>query len=220
MRDWKHFLSMMLGLVLCGSGVYCCVQANIGLSPWDTLSMGVANRTGILFGDAILWTSVAVLVLDVILREKIGVGTILNALLLGKVVDLLAWIDPVPMAESFGWSVALMLIGQELLCVGTYFYIAAGAGCGPRDSLMVALNRRFPRMPIGLARFTIECTVLVLGWVMGAPAGVGTAMSMFGISFLMQITFKALHFDAKSVCHESLRETAVRMFGRKEMRTE
>ena len=212
--EWKRLGRLMWGLLLCGTGIYLELRANIGLSPWDALTEGVSLRTGMLFGDASVLTSIAVLLLDVVLREPIGVGTILNAALIGKVVDVLAWWDPIPYCHSMLTGVPVLLLGQLAICVGSYYYIGAAMGCGPRDSLMIFIGKRWPKIPIGLARFTVECTVLTMGWLMGAPVGLGTVLFMFGISFLLQLVFRLYRFDVRTVVHEDVAATLRRWLGR------
>jgi len=214
MDDWKRLLRLLWGLTLCGTGIYLEVRANIGLSPWDAFAMGISLHTGMHFGDAVLWTGAVVLAIDVLLREKLGVGTILNAILVGKIVDLLDWMDLVPQMQSLLTGTGLLLAGLVLICIGSYYYISAGWGCGPRDSLMVYLSRRFRRLPIGLARFSVECTVLVVGWLLGAQVGLGTVLFMFGISFMLQLVFSLYRFDPKTVVHEDAAAALCRWFRR------
>lgn len=214
MKELKRTIRLLFGLYLCGLGIYLEVRANIGLSPWDAFAAGVSLRTGMGMGNAIVLTGAGVLILDLLLREPIGVGTILNALLIGKFTDLMEWFDPVPYMDSMLAGVPLLLLGQAAICVGSYYYISAGWGCGPRDSLMVSISKRWPRVPIGLARFAVECIVLLFGWGLGAPVGLGTVLFMFGISFMLQLVFHLYRFDAKSLVHESLPATLRRWGGK------
>lgn len=101
----------------------------------------------------------------------------------------------------------MLLLGQVSICIGSYFYIGASMGCGPRDALMVALGKRMPNVPIGITRGLIEGTVLLIGWLLGAKVGIGTVISVFGISFILETTFKLLHFDVTNVDHESVVDT-------------
>ena len=98
---------------------------------------------------------------------------------------------------GFSSGVALLLLGQLAIAVGSYFYIGAGLCCGPRDALMVALCKRFRFVPVGLIRGTIEGSVLFLGWLLGAKVGVGTLIYVFSISFFLQATFSILKFNVR-----------------------
>lgn len=140
-------------------------------------------------------------------RERFGLGTILNAVLIGFGVDVLQYYHAVPLIENYWLGIIVMFLGQFSISLGTYFYISAGLGSGPRDSLMIGLKRRLPKVPIGMIRGLIEGSVLLAGWLLGAKVGLGTIIAAFGISTILQLTFNWLHFDAKSVQHEGIWQT-------------
>ncbi|MEG0918601.1 MAG: hypothetical protein RSA49_02820 [Anaerovoracaceae bacterium] len=203
----KKFLIGNFGLFLCAVGIYFLIQANIGLAPWDALAIGVSMKTGMLYGDAVLIISVAVLVIDVIVGEKIGIISILNAVIIGKIVDVFNHFDILPMQENFFMGLLVMLIGQVVLSFGCYYYIKPGLGCGPRDSLMVALGKKIDHFPIGVIKGILETSVMIIGWLMGAKIGIGTVLCMFGMSVIMQFVFDIMKFDVKAVKHESVFQT-------------
>lgn len=203
----RRFASLIFGLTLCAVGAYLTIQANIGLAPWDAFSMGVANQTGLSFGNANVGTGLCIILLDILLREKIGFGTLLNAILIGKLVDLLDYLQLVPMLENFWLGLPLMLLGQCIVCVGCYFYISPGLGCGPRDSLMVALGKQVKRLPIGLVRILLEGSALLCGWLMGAKVGLGTLFAAVGVGFVLEIVFRLFRFNVREVRHESILQT-------------
>ena len=91
--------------------------------------------------------------------------------------------------------------------MGSYYYIGAALGCGPRDALMVALGKRLKKTPIGLVRMLIEGTALLIGWALGAKVGLGTVISVFGMGTILQVTFQILKFDVKDITHEGLGDT-------------
>lgn len=138
---------------------------------------------------------------------RFGLGTILNAVLIGFGVDVLQYYHAVPLIENYWLGIIVMFLGQFSISLGTYFYISAGLGSGPRDSLMIGLKRRLPKVPIGMIRGLIEGSVLLAGWLLGAKVGLGTIIAAFGISTILQLTFNWLHFDAKSVQHEGIWQT-------------
>ena len=204
---FKRFLRLMIGLLLAALGIYFTIRANVGLAPWDAFSMGVSMQTGLHYGDVVVLTGLVIIILDFFLKEKIGFGTILNALLVGKFTDFFLWLDWIPKMQSLASGVVLLLTGYVIFCYGCYLYIGAAFGCGPRDSLMVALGKRLDRFPIGLVRGLIEGTVLLIGWLLGAKVGIGTVISVFGISSIMQAIFRVLRFNVKAVSHESIPDT-------------
>lgn len=208
-----RFFRMIFGIAFYACGVYLTIQANLGLSPWDALHMGISETTGMRFGDAGVVVGLGVLVIAVLLGEKVGFGTLINTVMIGKLVDVFNYFEVLPKVEGFLPGLAMLLIGQVIVCFGMYFYIGAALGTGPRDSLMVALNRKLPRIPIGLTRGIIEGTVLVIGWMLGGKVGIGTLIAVFGIGFIMQGVFALMHFDPKTVRHENVMETINQMRG-------
>ncbi|MDO4732993.1 MAG: hypothetical protein Q4B50_05705 [Bacillota bacterium] len=198
---------MLWGLLLCSLGIYMAIQANIGLAPWDAFSMGLSYVTNISYGDASIYTGLVIIAIDLLLREKIGFGTLLNTILIGKMVDLLEYVDLIPLLDNFWWGLALLLLGQGIMCVGAHYYISAAMGCGPRDSLMVAMGKRVKRIPVGLVRIFIEGSALLCGWLMGAKVGLGTLIAAVGVGFILELVFRLYRFDVKAVRHESFLDT-------------
>ena len=216
MRDYvRRFLRMILGIATYGCGVYMTIQANLGLSPWDALNMGVSNVSGLSFGDAGVIVGMFILVLDVLLGEKIGFGTLVNTVMIGKMVDLFNHIELLPKMNGFLPGLALLLAGQVIVCFGMAFYVGAALGSGPRDSLMIALHRKLPRVPVGMARGIVEGTALLVGWLLGAKVGIGTLVAVLGIGFIMQGVFGLLRFDPKAVRHENAVVTVNNLRNRK-----
>ena len=207
MKLAKKLLRVLPAMFLYGLGIYFTIQADIGLAPWEAFNSGCARVTGISFGNFILLSGLVILGLDVLLKEKVGIGTVINILLVGKVVDLLQFFQLMPKVRNFYAGIAVLLIGQFLISFATYLYISAGLGSGPRDSLMVALGKRLPKVPIGLIRGLLEGTVLLIGWSLGAKVGLGTVIAVLSIGLVMQATFKILRFQVRDVRHESIADT-------------
>ncbi len=202
-----RLVRLILGLFLFALGSFLTIQANIGLASWEAFSMGIANLTGQTYGNILIISGVVILGVDVLLKEKVGFGTILNTILIGVFVDMIQAFEIIPQMHGFFSGVVMLLLGQVSICIGSFFYIGASMGCGPRDALMVALGKRLPNVPIGIVRGCIEGAVLLIGWLLGAKVGIGTVISVFGISFILETTFKLLHFDVTNVEHESVVET-------------
>lgn len=199
---FKRAAVTVFGLALFSWGIYLNIQANIGLAPWTAFTKGVADVSGISFGSVSVITGLVIIVIDVLLKEPIGIATILDALLVGTMLDLFIWLDWVPLLENFAAGVVVLLIGQVFISVGSYFYIKTGLGCGPRDALMVAIGKRMPKVPIGVARGIVEGMALLVGWLLGAKVGIGTVIAALGISFILDWTFRLLRFDVRAVAHE------------------
>jgi len=164
------------------------------------------KTTGITIGTASILVGAAIVVIDLLLGEKIGLGTILNMLFIGAFLDLILMLGVIPLAPGLVTGVAMLTAGLFIIALGSYFYIDSGFGAGPRDSLMVAVTRK-TKLPVGVCRAAIELTAVAVGWLMGGMAGVGTIISAFGIGFCIQLTFKVLKFDVTAVRHETLMQT-------------
>lgn len=208
MQLLKRVLKVLFGLVLYAIGVVMTIRANIGLAPWDAFSIGIAGVTGISYGTVVVLTGVLILVAVLFMKEKIGVATIMNTLLLGTFSDILIGLDIIPLCENMWWGALMLVGGIAVIGLGSYFYISPGLGCGPRDSLMVALGKRFKRVPIGVVRGCLEGTVLLCGWLLGAKVGLGTVLSVLLIGFSLQGWFRVFRFDVKALEHESIIKTA------------
>jgi len=174
------------------------IDAELGAAPWDVFHTGVSDRTGISVGNVVIITGVALLLLWIPLRERPGLGTLLNAIVIGLVVDLtLPW---VPDSANLTMRFALMIGGVVVIAVGSGFYIGAGLGPGPRDGLMTGLAKRhmFGRqISIRAARTGVEIAVLIAGIILGGSIGIGTAAFAFGIGPLVQV------FLPKLTMHET-----------------
>ena len=203
----KEILKSALGLFIFSIGVYLTIQADIGLAPWDCLSMGVSGKVGYSYGIVHTVISIIILIIDILLKEKIGYGTILDALLVGNYVDLIDHIITLPQFHSIPISCIMVIIGLFIMGYGQYFYMDAAQGCGPRDSLLIALGKRFPKTPIGVVQTVLVGIALLIGWLLGGPVGIGTVISVFGMGTALQIVCKIMHFEPRDVVHKNVFET-------------
>jgi len=175
---------LIVGLVLFGVGIAMMVIANLGLSPWEVMHQGISRHTGIPIGTVGIMTGIIVLLLWIPLKERIGIGTMLNVILIGLVVDASLWLLPETI-ETMWLRWVLMLGGTVVIAFGSGLYIGAGLGPGPRDGLMTGLARK--GLNIGVARAGIEITVLVIGYFLGGTVGIGTLVFAFGVGPLVAI---------------------------------
>lgn len=184
---------LVTGLFLCAVGIVLFLESELGLPPWDVLHQGVAEQTDVSFGAANLAVSLAVLALSWRLGAHIGLGTLLNALLVGTFVLLLTPIDAVDglSDESLGVRIGLLPLALACFGVGSAFYICASMGAGPRDSLMLVASRRL-RVRIGAARTGIEAAALAAGFALGGTAGIGTLVFAAGIGPVVEASFRLL----------------------------
>ena len=158
------------GLVLFGVGIALMVRADLGLAPWDVLHQGVAEGTGLAIGTVTILTGIVVLLLWLPIRERPGLGTVLNVLVIGLVVD--ATLAVVPTPDALWLRAAFLVGGIFVFGPGSGLYIGSGLGPGPRDGLMTGLARR--GRSVRAVRTVIELTALAVGAVLGGSVGVGT----------------------------------------------
>ncbi len=184
------------------------LNAQIGYAPWDAFHAGLAKSLAISIGTALIGMGVLIVIVTVLLKETIGLGTILNMLLVGVFLDLILRIDLLPKAQSLPTGLIMLTVGLFIIALASYFYIGSGFGAGPRDSLMVVLARK-TKLPLGLCRGSIELAAALAGWRLGGLVGIGTVISAILLGFSLQLTFKLLHFDATLVKHESLWKTCM-----------
>jgi uncharacterized membrane protein YczE len=186
---------LIIGLVLFGVGVAFMVVANLGLSPWEVLHQGISFRTGISIGTVAIITGVGVLLLWIPLHERIGIGTVLNVLIIGPVVDVSLWLLP-DQVDMMWLRWALMVGGTVIIALGSGLYIGAGLGPGPRDGLMTGLATK--GINVAVARIGIEIAVLIIGHFLGGTVGIGTLVFAFGVGplvafFLPMFSMKPLY---------------------------
>jgi uncharacterized membrane protein YczE len=182
--------TLTAGLVLFGWGELLTVRAGIGLGPWDVLHQAIADITGIPFGTIIVATSLAVLVLAAALGERPGLGTIMNALIVGTAFDIFNRLNLAPHLDGGVAGLALDVVGVVVIGLASAVYIGANLGAGPRDSLMLAVAHRGAR--ISVARTSIEVSALGLGYVLGGSVGIGTLIFASGIGPCMEAWYRVL----------------------------
>ena len=210
----KNSVLAAFGLFGFGVGVYLTIQANIGVAPWDTFYLGVNKVTGIQYGTISVAVSFIVIAIDLLLKERIGIGMLLDAVVVGKTVDLMNWLDLVPAQQNLFAGILVMLAGLVIMGFSQYLYMTAGLCCGPRDSLLVALGKRLPKVPIGIVSTGILVTVFILGWLLDGPIGVGTIIAVVLQGNIMQLAFNIMKFEPKDVVHQDLLQSMKVIFGK------
>ncbi len=184
-----------VGLLVFGAGIGLMVRSDLGLPPWDVLHQGIAMRTPLSMGLATVATSFAVLALWIPLRERPGIGTIANAVVVGLAIDLtLLLVAPTP-GMLARWS--RLLGGLVLVAIGSGTYIGVRLGPGPRDGLMTGIARRGPSLR--LARTGVEGSALLVGWLLGGTVGIGTLVFAVGIGPLVQMALARLDLGVPRV---------------------
>ncbi len=167
----RRIVQLLVGLFLYGIAIALMVRGGIGVAPWDVLTQGIALRTGLSFGLITNLVGALVLLAWIPIRQKPGIGTVVNVLLIGPSAQVGLWV--IPELTGLPERIAVYALGLLLLAIATGLYIGARMGPGPRDGLMTGIHRRWG-WPIWVARTTIELVVLTIGWLLGGNVGVGT----------------------------------------------
>jgi uncharacterized membrane protein YczE len=193
MRLAGRLVKLLLGLALFGVGTWLGLQAHLGVGPWDVLHGGLAKHLGTPFGRTSIGVSVVVLVIALLARVRPGVGTVLNVVVIGVVIDLCLGSSLLDGLRDDALALRLLTTaaGIATVAIGSALYLGAHLGPGPRDGLMVAIHLR-TGWPVGVARAVLECTVLVVGVLLGGPVGIGTVAFALGIGPAVQVAFRVL----------------------------
>ncbi|MBR6171651.1 MAG: hypothetical protein IKQ49_00535 [Eubacterium sp.] len=200
-REW---LKIVAGLFVFSFGVHLTIFANIGLAPWDCLGMGISYHTPFNYGISMTFIALIVLGIDLLLKEKIGFGTVIDAILTGNFVQFFNSINPLEQNQILWVGIVIMLVGFVFMALGMAIYMKAQQCCGPRDSLLVGLGKRLPKVPIGIVEILLWGVVLLIGWLLGGPVGIGTLISTFGAGIVMQIVYSLMHFDPRTLEHRDV----------------
>ena len=198
-------IRLFAGFILYGLGIVVMLNAKIGVSPWDVLHHGLSFKSGITMGQASIMVGLVIVILDAALGEGVGWGTVLNMIFIGVFLDIIKSMNIVPVADNLFMGIVMMIIGIIISAIATVLYLGAGLGSGPRDGLMLALNKKFSK-PVGAIRMCIELTVLVCGWILGGSVGLGTIISAFGLGYAIQIGFKICRINSKEIKHRIIRD--------------
>ena len=197
-----------VSLFVNGFGIYLTIQANIGAGPWDVFNLGLSKTLGILYGNASIAVSVTILVIDILLREPIGIAMFIDAVVVGKSVDFFNHLHVVSSPDSLWVSIPMMIVGLFIVGYTQFTYMWSSLGCGPRDTLLVGLKRRTDKIPIGVISIGILSLATLIGWLLGGPVGIGTLICAFCSGPIMQFAFRTVRFDATQVQHQRLNEAA------------
>ena len=185
----RRVIQLLVGLFLYGAGCALTIRAGLGVDPWTVFAEGLSIHTGIGIGWITNIVGFLVLLLWIPLRQKPGVGTIANILLVGTSIQFVLWI--MPPVSGLWLQVVVLLAGIVTVAIASGLYIGARFGPGPRDGLMTGMNSRLG-WPIWVCRALVEVTVLVIGWLLGGTVGIGTVLFAVLIGPLVHIALPLL----------------------------
>lgn len=195
-RFWRDFLLIQIGFAMFSFAIAVGIRVNLGASSWAVLEVALAQIFHITPGTASVLVGAVVLLIALALREPIGWGTVANILSIGPWVDLFLWLLPVARA-NLPLQLLYLLVGIVAMSIGSAIYIGINAGAGPRDSLMMAIART-TILDVRSARVIIETTVVVGGWLLGGPLGVGTVLFALLIGPGVQAAFRLFRMETYS----------------------
>jgi uncharacterized membrane protein YczE len=190
---WKEFLIIQVGFAIFGFAIAAMIRANLGTSAWAVLEVALSKIVGVSPGTVTVLMGFVVLSGALIMREKIGWGTLANILSVGPWIDLGLWTIP-SVQDNLLLQIPMLLVAIGAMGLASAIYIGVDAGAGPRDSLMLAI-RRTTGVSIRVARAIIEVTVVLIGWLLGGPAGIGTVVFAVLIGPSVQAGFKLLKVE-------------------------
>ena len=151
--------------------------------------------------------SLTAVILQLLLRERIGFATLFDTLLTGNIVQFLCDLSPYPENHSVWLGIAFMLFGFLFIALGMYVYMSAEMGCGPKDGLLITIGKRLPKIPIGVVEILLFAFVTLIGWLLGGAVGIGTLISIFGAGAVMHLFYMLIHFEPRELKHKSIAET-------------
>jgi uncharacterized membrane protein YczE len=184
----RDFFVIQIGFALYGLSIALTIQADLGTNTWSVFEVALSQISGLSIGTMSIIVAFCVLVLVLLLREKVGWGTLGNILSIGLWLDLFLWLIPF-VDDQLILQFAMMLSGVFIQGIASAIYIGVDAGAGPRDSLMLAVHRT-TRLSLRASRATVELTVFFIGWLLGGPAGIGTLVFAVLIGPAVQWAFK------------------------------
>lgn len=199
----KTLIRLFLGLFIYALSTVMSINANLGLGPWNAFHVGLSLNTPLTIGKAQVLVGLLIILVGMTMKQIPGWGTLLNMYFIGTFVDIINDANIVPKFSNFWLQLLMLIVSMFALGYGTYLYLSAQLGAGPRDGLMVGLVKKTGK-PVWLIRNLIEATVLILGVLMGAPIGIGTIIYTLGIGYAVQWVFLFFHYDAKAIKYRTI----------------
>jgi len=214
----QRLIRLFIGIFLYAVGIVLTINANLGLSPWDVFHQGITYFTGITMGQASIGVGIILVMINAVLGERLGWGTLCNMLFIGLFMDIIMLNHLLPIFNEVISGVIIMFLGMFIIGIASYFYIGAGLGSGPRDGLMIALTKKTHKS-VRFVRNSIEISALFIGYLLGGFVGLGTLIMSVALGYIIQFAFKLFKFNVNNIEHrfinEDLKIIREKMFKRK-----
>ncbi|MBT8172204.1 hypothetical protein KJN74_04980 [Candidatus Bathyarchaeota archaeon] len=188
---------LFTGYFLCALGIVANLYANLGTSPWNVFHVGLTNITGLSLGQISQIVGLIIIILTWKFGFGPGFGTIANMIFIGFFVDLIIYLNIIPIQTQLLWKVIQLITSILTIGLGAFFYLRTQLGAGPRDGLMVVLTKFFNK-PVSYIRISMDVIVTIIGYFLGGPLGVGSVLSALSLGYSMQFFFKIGKFDCQS----------------------
>lgn len=196
----QQSVKLFFGLLLYAVGIVLTINANLGLAPWDVLHQGMTSHINITMGEASIAIGLALIIINSILGERLGWGTLSNIFFIGIFIDVIMLNHLIPIVNEIIPGLGMMFLGMVFIGVASYYYLSVGLGSGPRDGLMVALTKKTGKS-VRFIRNTIEISVLIVGYLLGGFVGIGTVIMSIALGYILQFIFKVYKFNVSSITH-------------------
>ncbi|CAB1241819.1 YitT family protein [Clostridium sp. MT-14] len=192
--------SLFFGFFLCSISILLALYSKLGMSPWDVFHMGIVNHSIFSLGQVTQIVGLGIILLSIFLGVIPGIGSVFNMFFVGIFVDLMNNTGIFRTPQNITGKILMLILSIILMGISTYFYLRVELGAGPRDGLMEGLVKKLNK-PVWLIRGSMEITVLIIGFFLGGPAGIGTLISAVGIGPAVEFTFRIGKYDSKNTHH-------------------
>lgn len=202
---WK-ILRGLFGCLLIALGTVLMLYADLGLNPWGILHQGISIQTPLTFGQASQALGFSIIIFCLFFKVVPGIGTVMNMYFVGKFIDILKDIPLFVIPRSLILKLIMLILGLILMAFGMFFYIKENLGAGPKDGLMILINKK-TNLDIGVVRTIMEVTAVLLGYMMGGRFGIGTIIVALALGPTLRYIFKKFNYNTKEEVHENIIET-------------
>ncbi len=206
----KRIVYLVFGCYLYGLGLTFYVYNGLGMDPWNVFHGGITLHTGIGIGIVNVIVSIVIIFVAVAMGEPFGIGTIFNSTLIGGFLQLNINTGIFTVPDTLPMKILFLFLGMIIIGFATYYYIKPGFGSGPRDSLSIALSKKW-KMKMGYTKSIVDVMAVVVGIMLGGSFGIGTIISSVLGGVFVQIVFNMFSFDVKNLEHENILDTMKRM---------
>lgn len=200
-----RYFKLIFGLFLCALGTAVILRSELGLAPWDVLHQGLGMLFHTTIGKASIVLGIMIVVFDIILGQPIGLGTVINFLLVGYFMDLILKSPYLPIVETMTLKIIFFTFGLFIYSYGIFLYMYQEMGCGPRDGLMQILTQK-SRFSISVIKNSIEIFALVIGYFLGGNFGVGTVIVALGTGPILQKIFEFHKVEIRELQHRDIKD--------------